>query len=286
MLHFRIDLSLGSLMLDPRGGSSAPAYDPATMFALGEEGWLYKISDISTMFQNAAGTLAAAEEALVGKLNDESGRGHHLTQATAANQFRLRRDENGALYLDPEGRQCFMTGTGPSVATMGGNLSKTLFAALRCSAAANRTLILYGDELPDSALGFAQLSSGKRSLFQWLDDHLGTGTYGTDNEVWTGIKNGNLLTLRVNGVNDGAPATAGAANITSTTLRIGGSDDEGWWAGRLYGLIGREGLPDPAEPEAWLTGLFTPAASPSGGSILLEDATHLLLENSDKLLME
>lgn len=66
------------------------------LFAAGETGGWYDPSDLASMWQDSAGTIAAAVNSPVGKINDKSGRGNHLTQATAASCPILR--QSGSLY--------------------------------------------------------------------------------------------------------------------------------------------------------------------------------------------
>lgn len=60
-------------------------WTPASLFAAGEEGAWYDPSDLSTMFQDAAGTIpVTAVGQPVGCIFDKSGRGNHATQADAS----------------------------------------------------------------------------------------------------------------------------------------------------------------------------------------------------------
>lgn len=69
------------------GTRQVGGFSPATLFAAGEQGGWYDPSDLSTMFQDTAGTVpVTATGQTVGLLLDKSGRGNHLTQATAASR--------------------------------------------------------------------------------------------------------------------------------------------------------------------------------------------------------
>lgn len=58
---------------------------PAALFAGGEVGVWYDPSDLTTLFQDSAGTTpVTAAGQTVGKILDKSGRGNHATQATSA----------------------------------------------------------------------------------------------------------------------------------------------------------------------------------------------------------
>jgi hypothetical protein len=72
--------SYGVMML-----SAGQAFNPASLFAAGEQGVWYDPSDFTTMFQDSAGTTpVTAVEQSVGRILDKSGRGNTATQATPA----------------------------------------------------------------------------------------------------------------------------------------------------------------------------------------------------------
>lgn len=63
------------------------AWSPLSLFAASEVGAWYDPSDLTTMFQDSAGTTpVTADGQPVGKILDKSGRGNHATQATAASR--------------------------------------------------------------------------------------------------------------------------------------------------------------------------------------------------------
>jgi hypothetical protein len=71
-------LSLGSMM-------SSGGFSPAALFAGGTEGAWYDPSDLSTLFQDSAGTTpVTASGQPVGLMLDKSGNGNHATQAISA----------------------------------------------------------------------------------------------------------------------------------------------------------------------------------------------------------
>lgn len=66
------------------GGGLSDAQKILALFKSGEQGAIYDPSDMSTLFQDSAGTVpVTAVEQPVGKILDKSGRGNHATQATA-----------------------------------------------------------------------------------------------------------------------------------------------------------------------------------------------------------
>lgn len=65
-------------------GGGASAFTPATLFAASEAGAWYDPSDLSTLWQDTGGTVAVtADGQSVARMDDKSGNGNHLTQATA-----------------------------------------------------------------------------------------------------------------------------------------------------------------------------------------------------------
>lgn len=70
-----------------QGATTVGGFNPATLFSAGEQGVWYDPSDLSTLFQDSAGTIpVTALEQPVGRMLDKSGRGNHATQATSANR--------------------------------------------------------------------------------------------------------------------------------------------------------------------------------------------------------
>ena len=68
-----------------RVGGGAVPFSPASLFAGGIAGAWYDPSDLSTLFQDSAGsTPVTASGQPVGLMLDKSGRANHATQATAA----------------------------------------------------------------------------------------------------------------------------------------------------------------------------------------------------------
>ena len=65
-------------------------YDPIQDFANGEQGFIYDISDLSTLFQDVAGTIPAVVGLSVARINDKSGNGNHAIQVTPTSRAILR----------------------------------------------------------------------------------------------------------------------------------------------------------------------------------------------------
>jgi len=82
------------------------ALDPdaaiAALFSSGEEGAWYDPSDSTTVWQDAAGTIAATVGDPVGRIDDKSGNGNHATQSTSTARPTLQ-SSGGLYYLDFDG---------------------------------------------------------------------------------------------------------------------------------------------------------------------------------------
>ena len=88
-----MQLSSISLAITRLGRPANPDAAIKALFASGEQGAWYDPSDLSTMFQDSAGTTpVTAAGQPVGKILDKSGRGNHASQATAAARPILQTD--------------------------------------------------------------------------------------------------------------------------------------------------------------------------------------------------
>ena len=78
------------------GMYSLTTFDPTALFASGEKGVWFDANDLSTLFQDSAGTIpVTAVGQKVGKWLDKSGNGNHAVQANASLQ--------PTYQIDPEG---------------------------------------------------------------------------------------------------------------------------------------------------------------------------------------
>ncbi len=81
---------VGGIAVSPAGviyasQSVVPVFSPLDLFASGEQGAWYDPSDLSTMFQDRAGTTpVTADGQTVGKILDKSGRGNHAVALSDA----------------------------------------------------------------------------------------------------------------------------------------------------------------------------------------------------------
>jgi hypothetical protein len=122
-----LGLGLGIPFLPTHGGG----FNPASMFANGEQGVWYDPGDMSTLFQDSAGTTpVTAVEQPVGRILDKSGRGNHAIQATAAARPVLSARKNLLLATTTLATQSVTaTGTAPLTLSFTGTGTVTLSGA-------------------------------------------------------------------------------------------------------------------------------------------------------------
>lgn len=80
------------------------------LFANNEQGFAFDFNDLSTMYQDSAGTIPVTGAGQpVGKVLDKSGRGNHATQSTSAKRPILQKNATtGAYYLAFDGVDDFL----------------------------------------------------------------------------------------------------------------------------------------------------------------------------------
>ena len=106
------------------------AFNPTSLFAASEKGVWYDPSDFSTLFQDTAGTTpVTATGQLVARMNDKSGNGKHMTQATSAARPVIEQDANGKYYLNFDGIDDAMVSTETLFFSSTNNVS--FFAGIR-----------------------------------------------------------------------------------------------------------------------------------------------------------
>ena len=219
-------------------------FDPASLFANGEQGAFYALSDLSTLFQDDAGTTpVTAPGQAVGRVLDLSGNGNHATQATA--EARPVYQTDGTLHwLEFDGVDDFLVTpfAGMALSTFAG-----AFALGYQDNSLHTGYILHsaGSEATASIIGFALLSrTDLTNSPQWI--LLG----GVENKI-----TGNPLDKRVASANwdrtvpegeyafndDVQAASIGSAS-NSHTLKIGSRVDGVYYDGKIYGgIFARQG---------------------------------------------
>ncbi len=225
-------------------------FTPLNLFSTGEQGVWYDPSDMTTLFQDDAGTIpVTAADQVVGRILDKSGNNHHATQVTAASRPILR--NSGVLwYLEFDGVDDFLVTGNVSFAATD---KVSVFSGVRKLSDASVGIIVELDTVATNtgAFGLTAPSSiaapnrgvGFRSQSAFIggDDRLAPLT-----TVITAMANraAPSIALRL----DGAPfasssAVQGAGNFANKPLYIGRrAGTTAPFTGYLYGLIIRGAL--------------------------------------------
>ena len=236
--------------------SSAWAYmfeygiPPITLFGGGMQGLWYDPSDLSTLFQDSAGTIpVTAVGQPVGLMLDKSGQGNHATQSTSAARPTLQQDVAGKYYLSFDGVDDNLI------------LGTVLFqqaddhAVVACSMVTDATqdhvvFTIRSTAATPPIVGHLDYNVGRpRAL--WRDD-ASTGVTIIHPVVTTNTtivhslrKLGNAKILRVNGAQSGGTDTTvlGATTVNSTRLgcNLYFSSPNLYMVGRLYRIIAIKG---------------------------------------------
>jgi hypothetical protein len=108
-------------------GTSGVSFTPKHLFAAGEQGAWYDPPDLTTLFQDSAGTIpVTAVEQPVGLILDKSGRGNHASQSTATKRPTYSARYNLLLATETLSTQNVTTAATTYTLTFGGAGSITL----------------------------------------------------------------------------------------------------------------------------------------------------------------
>ena len=227
------------------------AISPPDLFAAGELGGWWDPSDLSTMFQDTAATTPVTTVGQsVARINDKSGRGNHLLQATAANRPIYQIDTNGKPHLVFDGTDDFML-VNPMSLTASDAITVWLGFNKTGEKAAHQMMMEHSTILDSNAGTFYLLEPASTARYDFRSrgsnatgsTAQSTVTAGSFTSVFTGQSDISSDTniARVNGVQTGtASADQGTGNFGTFGFyvgRRGGSTLP--FGGRLYGLIVR-----------------------------------------------
>lgn len=119
--------------------SATVQFNPLILFAAGEQGVWYDPSDLSTLFQDSAGTTPVTTVGQpVGRMLDKSGRGNHAFQATAIDRPTLQQDSTGRYYLAVNGTNTWMQ---TSAISFTASSSMTVIAGVRKASDASTAVV-------------------------------------------------------------------------------------------------------------------------------------------------
>ena len=276
-------------------------YDPAmALFGAGEQGGVYDIQDLSTLFQSSDGTVpVTAPGDPVEYVTDLSGNGNHIIHATTPPTLRLDA-VGGGYYLE-------FDGTNDSLATVGSvdfsaSDKLTVFALAQFDVTAvQQTLLSVGDGLGNA--GSFDVGLNANGILTYRRGNGTWGARGLSGPATTGAVLGVTVqfdlagathateyVLRLDGVvqtvfeTDYNQADTGGGNFGSYPISVGLGSNR--LKGRVYRMIVRGG-PSTADEvtaaEAWIRGgnsipafSYTPAglASFTDTGAAINRATH------------
>lgn len=228
------------------------------LFSNSEQGFAYDINDLSTLFQDAAGTIPVTGAGQpVGLVLDKSGRGNRAYQTNAASRPLLQRNATtGAYYLAFDGVDDFLV-TNSIDFTSTDKVS--LFAGVRKLSDATTGLVCeLGVSLEWSFMLFAPAANGGfKYNIRNRSAGLGAATsdikYGAPHSAVFGgvIDSKKDITLRVNGSSISTSTEVSGVNFVNAPLYIGRRGGTSLpFNGHLYGLIGVARLSTDAETTA------------------------------------
>lgn len=248
------------------GGSAG--WTPARLFAASEVGAWYDPSDISTLWQDTAGTTpVTATGQAVARIDDKSGNGKHATQATGANCPLWQQDGSGNYYLDFDGTNDYMTASSFDLSSTD---KLTIFAGVRKSDGTGTndygafaslatwnsagTFILSGKTNQNGTYYCGSTGSLPKDIATT------SGAYPSPQIAVVRMRadiSGDSLTLHINGVSAGSnTGDQGTGNYANSSLRIGSYTGSGnYYIGRIYSLIVRGATSTTQEitdAEAWV----------------------------------
>ena len=220
-------------------------FSPLTLFSAGEQGAWYDPSDLSTLFQDSAGTTpVTAVGQPVGKMNDKSGRGNHAIQATSASRPILQQDGSGRYYLACDGIDDGLASV--SAIDFTTTDKSTISIGLRkLSDAARASILELGNGVNNSFRVEAPTSAAPNYNFASAGSTSSSITATTFTAPITNIVTGigsvstDTAIIRINGVQLGSSITdQGTGNYRNDTLflfRRGGSSLP--FNGNFYGAV-------------------------------------------------
>lgn len=257
-------VSVGGLL----AGRNTSAFSPTSLFAAGEQGAWYDPSDLSTLFQDSAGTTpVTAVDQPVGLMRDKSGRGNHASQTGETSRPLLQQDASGRYYL-------LFDGSNDSLATTSIDFSATdkmsVFTGIRklSDAATGMAVELSTntDSAPNEGSFWITAPHGAGSTYLFASrgtvrqaTPAPTGFVSPITNVLTAIGDisGDLARLRINGTQVAETlGDQGPGNYGNHPLYIGARGGSLLpFNGRLYSLIVRGAASSAAQvaaAEAWV----------------------------------
>ena len=221
-----------------RSGGGAVPLSIADLFASSEQGAWYDPSDLSTLFQDSAGTTpVTASGQPVGKMLDKSGRANHAVQATAARRP-IYTEGSGLAWLAFDGVDDAMEAPGLGVTSS----ALTMLYSATQSGGAAADLIFGVENTTENRFQNSTDSSGLRSTGLQGSGGATFPTYGDPsvNQIAGAVWNGSNVQNYINGAASGATRSfSGSIDLTEGTVYIGKSPS---FSSYLFSGIFRGGL--------------------------------------------
>lgn len=231
-------------------------FDPATLFSGGADGAWYDPSDLASMFQDSAGTTAVtASGQPVGRINDKSGNGFHLLQATSSKRPTYQ-TAGGLHWLDFDGvDDCMQTAVFAPTWTQPNHIAIAAKFDTLPSGMGIDTFIIDGFGGSGRNGVYGTSPGNVHGLFAGAAYSSGLSVT-TNAAVITGRFDGASSQSRVNGV-AGSTSNAGTQACDGITLGSRFSLDSLFFDGRVYGLVARDAAftdTERGEVETYLAG--------------------------------
>lgn len=234
-------------------------FHPSILFSSGEQGVWYDPSDLSSMFQDAAGTIPAAYGQPVGLILDKSGNGNHASQATSTARPTLMQDVDGRIYLSFDGVDDALTSGIVDLSSTDEMLVIAGVHKLNSVGVISPVIVnVASGSIPGAFALYAPNSSGNRQYawsvgggsqnFRAVDGGL-AAPHTAVQSLLSKISSADpdaRITPRLNGITQTAFSTNLKGSATSAfrvdTIRIGVQGTY-YFKGRIYSLIVRGKLP-------------------------------------------
>jgi len=222
------------------------SFDPATLFANNEVGAWYEPRDISTLFQDQAGTVPVTQDGQpVGLILDKSGNGNHAFQSVSSKRPTYR-DVDEVQWLEFDGIDDSMSA--PSF-DMSPTDKMGLFVALTPSSTSADIVCELGTDASAGGFWFISRSVGLQ--------YFGRGGRNGNNQDFANsndfsITDASIATSQLN-INDGLPATIrrngnqegqsnatdfGGGNFANKNFYIGArANTLFYYEGKIFGLV-------------------------------------------------
>ena len=203
-----------------RGGRGG--FPPADLFTGSDTGVFYDVSDLSTLFQDSAGTTpVTASGQPVGKMLDKSGNGNHATQAIYAKRP-IYTEGSGLGWLAFDGVDDGMGGPGLGVTS---SALTMLYSATQSGGSALDLIFGVEYTLENRFQNFIA-TSGARKTGLAVSVESSFTEYGDSsvNQIAGAVWNGSNVQNYINGAASGATSSSsGSMDLTEGTIYIGKS---------------------------------------------------------------